>query len=346
VAPAGESYRAPEAFVGYWDQVVERVGAVPGVERVALTNSVPLGGGIGILSFLVQGRPEAPPNQQPLSHFLSASPGYFATLGIPVTRGREFEPRDAVLNPRVIVINEAMARREFPGEDPVGHRFSFGPGPDGEPEWLEIVGVVGNVRQYRADEEPVPMTYTVHTSAPQQALTLLVRTAGPPTAVAAAVRGAVQAVDSALPISRTRPLGEVVGASLAQRRFNMTLFMVFAGIALVLAVAGIYGTVAYAVAQRTSEIGIRLALGATPAGILSLVLAAVLKPVAAGLVVGVAAAGALARTLDRLVYGISTTDPLTFLALPAVLAAVALVASAIPALKALRVDPMTALRVD
>jgi putative ABC transport system permease protein len=346
VAPAGESYRAPEAFVGYWDQVVERVGAVPGVERVALTNSVPLGGNIGVLSFLVQGRPEVPPNQQPLSHFLSASPGYFATLGIPVTRGREFEPRDAVLNPRVIVINEAMARREFHGEDPVGHRFSFGPGPDGEPEWLEIVGVVGNVRQYRADDEPVPMTYTVHTSAPQQALTLLVRTAGPPTAVAAAVRGAVQAVDSALPISRTRPLGEVVGASLAQRRFNMTLFMVFAGIALVLAVAGIYGTVAYAVAQRTSEIGIRLALGATPTGILSLVLAGALKPVAAGLVVGVAAAGALARTLDRLVYGISTTDPLTFLALPAVLAVVALLASAIPALRALRVDPMTALRVD
>ncbi len=346
VAPAGENYRSPEHFVGYWDQLVERVAAVPGVERAALTNSVPLGGNFGILSFIVQGRPELPPNQQPLSHFVSVSPGYFATLGIPVVRGREFEPGDAVVSPRVIVINEAMARREFPDEDPLGRRFSFGAGPDGEPAWLEIVGVAGNVRQYRADEEPVPMTYTVHTNAPQQAMTILVRTAGSPAAMTPSVRAAIQGLDAALPISRARPLDEVVGASLAQRRFNMTLLMVFAGIALVLAIAGIYGTVAYAVAQRTSEIGIRLALGATPGEILRLVLFQAFKPVAAGLVVGVLVSWLMSRTLERLVYGISTSDPVTFLALPALLAAVALVASGIPAIRAMRVDPMIALRVD
>jgi putative ABC transport system permease protein len=347
VAPTGEDYRAPEHFVGYWDQVVERAGAVPGVERVALTTAVPLGGNMSVTSFNVQGRPELPANQQPLSHFLSASPGYFATLGIPVLRGREFEPRDAVVDPRVIVINEAMARREFADSDPIGQRFSFGPsGPGGDPEWLEIVGVVGNVRQYRADEEPVPITYTVHTSAPQQAMTVLVRTAGRPTAVAASVRAAIQGVDVTLPISRARPLGEVVGASLAQRRFNMTLLMVFAGIALVLAIAGIYGTVAYAVAQRTPEIGIRLALGATPGEILRLVMYQAFKPVAAGLMVGVLAAWGVSRALDRLVYGISTTDPVTFVALPALLAIVAIVASGIPAWRAMRVDPMIALRAD
>lgn len=346
VAPTGENYRAPEHFVGYWDQVVERVAAAPGVERVALTNTVPLGSGFGILSFAIQGRPELPPNQQPLSHFLAVSPGYFDTMGIPVLQGREFEARDAILNPRVILINEAMARREFSGADPIGQRFSFGPGEDGEPQWLEIVGVVGNVRQYRADEEPVPMTYIVHTSAPQQALTLLVRTAGAPAAAASAVRAAIQAVDPGLPITRARPLGEVVGASLAQRRFNMTLLMVFAGIALVLAIAGIYGTVAYAVAQRTPEIGIRLALGATPQSILRLVIFEAFRPVAAGLVVGVVAAALLARTLDRLVYGVSTADPVTFIALPALLALVALAASGVPAVRAMRVDPMIALRVD
>ncbi|MDP1570389.1 MAG: ABC transporter permease [Vicinamibacterales bacterium] len=346
VAPTGENYRSPEHFVGYWDQVVERVAAVPGVERAALTNAVPLGGNMGIFSFAVQGRPELPPSQQPLSHFVSVSPGYFATLGIPVLRGREFEPRDAVIAPRVILINEAMARREFSDADPIGARFSFGPGDDGEPEWLEIAGVVGNVRQYRADEEPVPMTYVVHTSAPQQALTLLVRTAGSPEAAAPSVRAAIQAVDGGLPISRARPLGEVVGASLAQRRFNMTLLMVFAGIALVLAVAGIYGTVAYAVAQRTSEIGIRLALGATPGEILRLIMWQAFKPVAAGLVVGVMASWLVSRALERLVYGISTTDPVTFMILPALLALVALAASGIPAIRAMRVDPMIALRVD
>jgi len=346
VAPTGENYRSPGQFLGYWSRVLERVRAVPGVEQVALSSSLPLGGGISVLSFQAEGKPEVPPNQQPLSYYVEASPGYFSTMGIAVLRGREFTDQDAVEDPRTILINEAMARREFPDADPIGRRFSFGSGEDGQPQWVEIVGVVGNVRQYRADQDPVPMTYAPYTASPARAQNLMIRTSGEPLAAAGAIRAALQSLDPSLPVSPPRTLDAVVGASLTQRKFNMTLLMVFAGIALVLAIAGIYGTVAYSVAQRTQEIGIRVALGASSREILHLVLFGALKPVAAGLGVGVVASLALTRALDRLVFGISTTDPMTFITLPLVLGMVAFIASLLPALRATRVDPLEALRVD
>jgi putative ABC transport system permease protein len=346
VAPFGENFRAEEHFISYWDSVLQRVGAIPGVEAVALTDMLPLGGNMSIVSFQVGGRPEVPPSQQPLAHMVAVSPAYFGTMGIPIVRGREFESLDARPSPRVIVINEALARREFPNQDAVGQRFSLGEGPDGQPEWLDIVGVAGNVRQYRAEQEPVPMMYAVHTAAPQRSMHVLVRSAATAPPVAGSVRAALQGLDASLPISQARTLDEVIGASLTQRRFNMALLMVFAGIALVLAVAGIYGTVAYAVAQRTQELGIRVALGATRGEVLRLVLIDAFKPVGAGLAVGIVVALLMTRSLDRLVYGVSTSDPVTFVSLALLLALVAGVASAIPALRAARVDPLTALRAD
>jgi len=346
VAPTGENYRSPGQFLGYWSRVLERVRAVPGVEQVALSSSLPLGGGISVLSYQAEGQPEVPPNQQPLSYYVEASPGYFSTMGIAVLRGREFTDQDAVEDPRTILINEAMTRREFSDVDPIGRRFSFGPGEDGQPQWVEIVGVVGNVRQYRADQDPVPMTYAPYTGSPGRAQNLMIRTAGEPLAAAGAIRAALQSLDPSLPVSPPRTLDAVVGASLTQRKFNMTLLIAFAGIALVLAIAGIYGTVAYSVAQRTQEIGIRVALGATSREILRLVLVGALKPVAAGLAVGVVASLALTRALDRLVFGISTTDPITFITLPVVLGVVAFLAGLLPAMRATRVDPLEALRVD
>lgn len=346
VAPTGEGYRAPGHFVSYWERVLDNVQAVPGIRGAALASNAPMTPGMAVLAFSVSGRPQLPPNQQPLGHLLEVSPGYFATMGIPVLKGREFARQDATVNPGVVVINEAMARREFPDQNPIGQRLSFGgPNPDDE-RWLEVVGVVGNVRQYRADEEAVPMIYAVHTFNPQRAYSLIFRADGDAAPLSGAVRAAVQSVDPALPVTRTRSLDEVIGASLTQRRFNMTLLMVFAGIALVLALAGIYGTVAYAVAQRTQEIGIRVALGAGTGEVLRLVLVDALKPVGAGLIVGMVAALGLTRALDRLVYGVSTTDAVTFVTLPLLLAAVALFASWLPALRATRVDPMTALRTD
>jgi ABC-type antimicrobial peptide transport system permease subunit len=230
--------------------------------------------------------------------------------------------------------------------DPIGRRFSFGTDDQGNPQWLEIIGVVGNVRQYRADQEPVPMTYSPGSASPGRPQNLIVRTAGEPMAIAGSVRAALQSLDASLPISPPRTLDDVVGASLTQRRFNMTLLLVFAAIALVLAVAGIYGTVAYSVAQRTQEIGIRVALGATSREILRLVLFGSLKPVGAGLAIGVVAALGLTRLLEGLVYGVSTRDPLTFVSLPILLGLVAFLAGLVPAVRATRVDPLEALRVD
>ena len=346
MAPTGENYRSPGQFLGYWDRVIERVSAIPGVEKVALTGALPTGGGMSILAYQPDNKPVVPPNQQPVSNTVDVGADYFATMGIPVLKGREFSKQDLVENPRVIVINDAMARRDFPNDDPIGHRFSFDTDDKGEPQWVEIVGVVGNVRQYRADQEPVPITYTPSSNAPARAQNLMIRTKGDPMGIAGPVRAALQSLDPALPVSPPRTLDEVVGASLTQRRFNMTLLIVFAGIALVLAIAGIYGTVAYSVAQRTQEIGIRVALGATSREILGLVLFGSLKPVLGGLAIGVIAALGLTRLLSGLVYGVSTTDPLTFVSLPAVLGLVAFLAGLFPALRATRVDPLEALRVD
>ena len=346
LAPTGESYRSPGQLIGFWDRVTERVGAVPGAESVALATGLPLTGGRSLIAFNVEGRPQAPLSQQPLAFWLEVSPGYFRTLGIPVVRGREFERGDAVETPTAILINEVMARREFPNQDPIGQRFSFGPDEQGQPQWTTIVGVVANVRQYRVDQEPVAMAFGVHTGNPRAPMNVIVRTSGDPMALAAPLRAALQAVDATLPVSQPRTLAAVVGASLTQRRFNMTLLAIFAGIALVLAVAGIYGTVSYAVAQRHAELGIRVALGATQAEILRLVLADALKPVALGLAVGLAAAVGLTRALDRLVFGVSTTDPLTFASLPVLLGLVAVMATLLPARRAMRVDPLEALRAD
>ena len=347
VAPTGEGYRAPGQSIAYWNQVLDRLQAVPGVEQVALTNAVPMGGSISILSYNVAGKPELPPNQSPLSHFASVSPGFFATLGIPVVRGREFERGDAVENPRVVVINEAMARREFEGQDAIGQRISFGPGPDDQPEWLEIVGVVGNIRQYGVEQEPVPTTYVVHTSSPAQPLTILVRSAGEPAAVAGAIRAGLQSVDAALPITRHAPAGRsdrrVAHAAALQRH----------------AAGGVRGHRAGPRHRRHLRHGVvRRRAAHAGTGHSRRARRHPRRRAAPGAVgrrssrsrsacsVGIVGSFLLRSSLDRLVYGVSTSDPATFLALPVLLAAVAVVASLIPALRAARVDPMTALRVD
>ena len=347
VAPTGESYRSPGDFAGYWDRVIERVGALPGVEKVALTGYVPMGGGMSVLAIQPDNKPIVPFNQQPVTNFVDIGPNYFSTMGIPIVRGREFTREDATLESA----RQSSSTRRWRAAS-IRTRIRSATSSRSVPmtraveQWVEIIGVVGNVRQYRADQEPVPITYAPNSSQPSRAQNLMIRTKGDPMSIAGPVRAALQSLDPALPVSPPRTLDDVVGASLTQRRFNMTLLIVFATIALMLAIAGIYGTVAYAVAQRTQEIGIRVALGATSREILGMVLFGSLKPVIAGLGIGVIASLALTRLLSGLVYGVSTTDPVTFISLPLLLGVVAFLAGLFPALRASRIDPLEALRVD
>ena len=350
---AGGADRRGLSVAGAGDGVLgARAGTAAGgagVERWRSPTRVPMGGSISVLSYNASGKPELPPNQAPLSHYrrrcrLASSP----RSASPWCRGASSWRGDAIHRPP----HGRESTRRWPGASGRGRTrwdsvSRFGPGDNGQPEWLDVVGVVGNVRQYGVDQEPVPITYVPHSASPSQPLTIMVRAAGDPASCGRQpCARRCRASTLSLPITRMRPLDEIIGASLTQRRFNMTLLAVFAGIALVLALAGIYGTVSYAVAQRTQELGIRAALGATRADVLRLVLWDGLKPVVLGLALGLAGAFVLRRTLDRLVYGVTTSDPATFVALPVLLAVVAVVASLIPALRAARVDPMTALRVD
>jgi putative ABC transport system permease protein len=346
VAPVGDGYRSREQLLSYWNRALERIATVSGVERVTVTGSLPMSGVFPVIGYRADNGPALPVTQWPTTNFVEAGSHYFATMDIAVLRGRDFGLQDMVLNPSAVIINDALARRDFGDEDPIGHRLAFGLDAAGNPamNW-EIVAVVGNVRHNRADQEPVPIAYTPFSLFPG-GRNLMIRTAGEPMAVAGQIRAAVQSLDATLPVSPPRTLDEVIGESLKQRRFNMTLLAVFAAVALVMAVAGIYGTVAYAVVLRTQEIGIRIALGATRREVLRMVLATAMQPVVGGLVCGVIASAGLTRLLTGLLYGVSPIDSITFVSLPAFLAVVALLAAWLPALRATRIDPLNALRAD
>jgi len=274
--------------------------------------------------------------------------GYFGTMNIPVVAGREFTERDSLKGPRVAVINEALARKHFPTEDPIGKRFSF---ETDAPKWYEIVGVVGNIKHRGLDSRDraelyVPYRQPLFDSWTVRPMYLVVRTATDPLGVAAAVRREVNRLDSDQPISDVRTMDDRIGRSLTGRRFNMILFALFASLALTLAGIGIYGIVAYSVSERTHEIGVRLALGAQRRDVLAMIVGRGMVMTAIGTAVGLVSGLAVTRVMSSLLFGVSATDPATFALITAVLAAVALVACYIPARRATRVDPMRALRIE
>jgi putative ABC transport system permease protein len=272
--------------------------------------------------------------------------GYFATLGIPLTRGRLFGPGDtATASPRVVV-NEAFVRRFFPSEDPLGKRVTFNNPQDKNVQWLTIVGVVADTRRGGIGRPPWAELYFPLTQSADPRLTVLVRTAGDPIAMARAAQEQVWAIDPAQPVASIRTLEELLARAQASRRFTMTMLGVFAVVALLLAAVGIYGVIAYSTAQRTHEIGVRVALGATRVDVLHMVLRDAVRIGALGTVIGIAAAAAASRLLSGLLFGVSPHDPLTFVALPAGLVVVVLLASWIPARRALAVEPITALRAE
>jgi putative ABC transport system permease protein len=333
-------YQKPEQWTRFYGQLLEKLRAEPGVESASVVNDIPMGGSGGTTSFVVEGRPAPPKGQYPEANFRIASPDYFKTLRIPLLEGRPFDERDTADRPLVAVVNETFARTFFDGEEAVGKRLRD---PDGTHP-VEIVGVVADVKHWGLDDEPEPYIYMAHAQSPDNVMTIAVRSSVDPPAMVAAVRRDVQSLDRDLPVFDIKSLAQRVEESGSQKRLIVFLLSVFAAVALLLASVGIYGVMAYSVAQRTHEIGIRMALGAQTRDVVRLVLRHGMLMALAGVSVGVLASLALTKLIKAMLFRVSPTDPATFALVAAALAAVALVACLVPARRATRVDPVIALR--
>jgi putative ABC transport system permease protein len=328
--------------VAFYQQLLEKVEALPGVQAAGVSNSMPLGSDT-VHAFVIQGRPPLPPGAGQSTNFYSVSPGYLKAMGIPLRRGRLFNVRDTRDSTRVAIINETMAQKMFSDEDPIGKRIAFGLS-DNNADWHEIVGIVGDVKQYGLDQTTPMQTYEPYMQRAYSPMTLVVRSAGDSANLTAAIRSAVLEIDKEQPISNVRPLAEFLSTSIAHRQFSMLLLGVFAAVALALAAVGIYGVLSYSVTQRAHEIGIRMTLGAGRLEVLRLVVGHGMFLTVIGVGAGLVAALALTRLMSNMLYGVSATDPLTFALLALLLTLVALVACWIPARRATKVDPIIALR--
>ena len=346
VSPAGGNFREDAKYSAFYLQVAERIRALPGVDAVGAINTLPLVKG-PTASFQIEGRPETTPDKWPGANYRSVTPGYFHALDVTIAQGREFSARDDASTPLVVIVNRALVQRNLKGEDPVGKRITFGgKGRDGKPIWFQIVGVVGDVRSLELRTEPAPEVYTSCLQDPFAGMSYVVRSRMGWESLVPAVRDVVRQTDPAQPMADVKGLETIVSDAAAQPRFNSLLVGVFAGLALLLAASGIYGVMSYAVTQRTHEIGVRMALGARGRDVLRLVVGQGLRFIVVGLALGLVFALALTRLMRTLLYGVGPTDLATFAGCAALLALVALLASYVPARRALRVDPLIALRYE
>jgi len=344
--------------VQFLDALLNRLRVLPGVEEVGGTNGLPLTTGLADGTYVLMNPGEKLPSMQELDQlfhdaartgeadYCVASAGYFRALGIPLAQGRMFDERDSRDAPHAALINDALARQKWPHENPLGHTIEFG-NMDGDPRLLTVVGVVRDIREASLEGKPRPTIYVNYRQRPQATyrFTVVMRTGTAPAAVIPAAREILRSLDPNVPPS-FRTFTQVLSTSLMTRRFNLTLVGVFAAAALLLAVAGIYGVMAYSVAQRTREFGVRIALGANAREVARLVLGQAAKTAAVGVVAGIAGSFALTRVMQSLLFGVSATDPFTFAGVAALLTLVALLASYIPARRATKVDPMVALRYE
>jgi putative ABC transport system permease protein len=340
--PQADFYGPPER-TGFCSDVEQRVGAVPGVSAASAISHLPHTNRNAGRIFVIEGRPLASENDVPSAAYRLVCPNYFRTLGIPLLAGRDFRPSDALGAPEVVLVNQAMVRRYFPDENPIGRRLKLGR-PRSTAPWYTIVGVVGDVRHFGLDDQPRSEMFRPYSQSAWPAMTIVARTAGHPQALAASVRQAATGIDRELPISRVQTMQEWVEATTGPRRFPMQLLSAFGAVGLLLAALGIYGVTTYSVLARTHEIGIRMALGARPRDLAQMILREGAVLAGAGVALGLAGALALARLLRNLLYGLSADDPATLASVSLLLAAVALLACWIPSRRAMRVDPLVALR--
>ncbi len=337
-----KKYEGPEQRAAFGDALLAQLRHRPGVQAVGLTQAMPLVGD-WVNGYFIEGRPRPSDAELPNLNYHSVTPDYFRAMGIRLVRGRLFTERDDAQAPRVAIINETLARREFPHEDPIGKRIAIT--QNGSP-WREIVGVVGDVRQSGVDQAAPAQAYDVFAQKPFSIIYVIIRTDGDPAALATAVRPAVYAVDKDQPVGSIRPLEEILADGIARQRFATLLLTVFSLVALIIAAVGIYGVMAYNVTQRTGEFGIRLALGAQPHDVRLLVLAQGGKLVGLGLLLGLSAACAGARVTESILFKTDAHDPVALGAVTLLLAMVALIACLLPARRATKVDPMLALRAE
>jgi predicted permease len=332
-----------EKRIAFYQQLFTRLEAIPGVVSVGGTTRLPLGGTNSTTQVAVEGR-VPPDGQWPEADFRRAVHSYFDAMNIPIRRGRGFTTADHAGARPVVVVNEAFARRMFGDEDPIGHGLRLG--ASSPVRQATIVGVVGDLRHQRLDAAPVPEVYIHYLQGPPVAPLLVIRSAGSPAALAASVRAALRDVDASLVPMNVRTMDELKSASVSERVFLMALIVAFGGLALVLAAVGVYGVLSLVVAERTREMGIRLALGASPQGLVRLVVQHAVLLAAAGVIAGVAAALLLSPLVAGQLYGIGAVDPLTIAVVAGVLLTVAVAAAAVPARRVLRADPVTTLRCD
>jgi predicted permease len=328
----------------FFDEVIRRVRSLPGVQSAAVANNLPLTYNGDSMNISVEAIPDPPPDQQPDVIYRVIGPDYFSTMGIPIVRGRDFTDEDKGDSKDVVVISEKTAQHYWQGQDPIGKRLKPGSSTSNAP-WREVIGIVKDVRQNDLIAPPkmqMYLNYRQLKSVPANAL--VVRTSIEPMSLAGSVRNFIWSVDKDQSVADIDTMDHIVSEAVARQRFSMMLLGFFAAVALLLASIGLYGVMSYSVAQRTREIGVRIALGARRADVLQMTVKQGLKLVGAGMLLGLAAAFVLTRIMATLLYGISATDPITFLGISLVLLVVAILASYVPALRATRVDPIIALR--
>ena len=337
-------YKEEPARAAFYSDLVQRVKAQPGVESAAFVNYLPLGGSNSSDSYLVEGEPEPAPGQEHEGRYRVATPDYFRTMEISIVRGRAFTEQDKAGATPVVIVNETLARKHWPGQDPIGKRIRFY-GPPERTGWMEVAGVVKDVKH----ELNIPVTpeyYLPHAQDSWQAMVLVARTSVDPASLSAALRQQVWAIDKDQPVFDVKTMQEVRSTSVALYSFSSVMLAIFAGVALVLAAVGIYGVMAFAVTQRTQEIGIRMALGARTADVLKLVVKHGMKLALLGIVIGLAGSWALTRFIEKLLVGVEATDLLTFSLVSLCLLVAAFVACYLPARRATKVDPLVALRYE
>ncbi len=354
--PRSEDPKATMRMAQFFANLIERVGQIPGVRKVGAASDLPLSGGHPDGMFALVAPNEAPKTISELSvlfqqkqrvgiaDFCVATDGYFQVLDIPLVRGRIFDARDGADAPHVAVITQSLARDRWPNQDPIGQTIEFG-NMDGDLRVLTIVGIVGDTHDYGLDAPPRPTVYVNLFQRPRASETLTILSDGDTEMVTTAARGILHELDPEIP-ARFRTISQVYTASLGSRRFNVILIGFFGIAALVLAVTGVFGVMAYSVSRRTREIGVRVALGAATGDVLWMILSQGMRTVLTGLAIGIVAALALSRFVASLLFGLTATDPLTFIGVTLLLFGAALLACYIPARRATSVDPIVALRCE